>query len=173
MCHGSAVVRWDSFIRTQYSNWILAKYRAAGDSFRKPQLQPSWGPPSPQPFTPAAAGGLSSKLFIIFWWFIAANFELGVISLKLDAHTKRTNELTEREKRREKETHFTVNGAFLGKNLNKEIEIHFMKIYLTIFKSCDQQKHDWIIKEVSTRDHQNGSFVITVRASQVWNPMAI
>ena len=106
MCHGSAVVRWDSFIRTQYSNWILAKYRAAGDSFRKPQLQPSWGPPSPQPFTPAAAGGLSSKLFIIFWWFIAANFELGVISLKLDAHTKRTNERThwEREAKRERDT---------------------------------------------------------------------
>ena len=121
----------------------------------------------------AARGGLSSKLFIIFWWFIAANFELGVISLKLDAHTKRTNELTEREKRREKETHFTVNGAFLGKNLNKDIEIHFMKMYLTFFKSCGQQKHTWMIKEVSTTDHQNWSFVIPAKGSQVWNAMVI
>ena len=53
-----------------------------------------------------ALGLLSSKLFIIFWWFIAANLELGVISLKLEEqHTKRTNSV--REKREARDT-FTV-----------------------------------------------------------------
>ena len=52
-------------------------------------------------------GLLSSKLFIIFWWFIAANLELGVISLKLDSERRqqstahKTNELSEREESRE------------------------------------------------------------------------
>ena len=54
-----------------------------------------------------ALGLLSSKLFIIFWWFIAANLELGVISLKLDSERRqqstahKTNELSEREESRE------------------------------------------------------------------------
>ena len=57
---------------------------------------------------PGRWGLLSSKLFIIFWWFIAANLELGVISLKLDAHsthTKRTNSLREEERNERTERH--------------------------------------------------------------------
>ena len=59
---------------------------------------------------------------------------MGVISLKLDAHTKRTNELTERE-REERETHFTVLASFQGKTRIRVTKTYLLKYIRMIFLS--------------------------------------
>ena len=99
---------------------------AAGDSFCKPQRFQVYMELELSrlldPIFILEAGGLvlrlgwherivSSKLFIIFWWFIAANSELGVISLKLDTElsSRTQNERTHWE-RTERERELTVDS---------------------------------------------------------------